>query len=87
MQELLTTLLPIWGPAITAILATVASVCIAINKITQAVNIMSNSVELKELVKSLKIQIAQNEELKRTNKILIDELTKIKGYVDKQKEG
>lgn len=90
-MELITTLLmtylPMYAPAIVAILAIVAAVIPYLVKAHEALKAFKDSQEYKELLKQLKTQSAENRELVRCNKLLLDEITKIKGYADaKSKE-
>ena len=43
--------------------------------------------EMKRMEKMLSSRMCEEEELIRCNKLLLDELTKIKGYADHKKEG
>ena len=90
-MELITTLLmtylPMYAPAIVAILAIVAAVIPYLVKAHDALKAFKDSQEYRELLKQLKTQSAENRELVRCNKLLLDEITKIKGYADaKSKE-
>lgn len=82
MEAFIASIIPIWGPAIAAVLSVVVSVCVALSKISAALTEFKQSAEMKELIAALKTQTAQNEELQRVNKLLVDEITKIKGYAD-----
>lgn len=78
----------IWAPSLIAVLGTVSTVILAIAKCKEAAEKWKNDETIKDM-KTQFIQMAsQNEELVRTNKLLLDEITKIKNYADeKKKEG
>ena len=84
----------IWGPSIVAILSIAATIIGAYAKVKKAVaetklaaeELKSNET-IMEMKRELKAQTAANEELIRTNKLLIDQLTKIKDYADLKKQG
>ena len=72
-------------PAIVAVLGVVGTIIPAILKIREALIEFKKSDELKEIINLLKTQSAENAELKRCNNLLLEELTKIKGYADIKK--
>ena len=72
----------LWAPSIVAVLGIVATIIPAILKIREALIEFKKSDELKEIIKLLKKQSTENAELKEYNKLLLDEITKIKGYSD-----
>ena len=78
----------IWAPSLVAILGTITTVILAINKCRDAILDWKND-ETLHGVKNELVKISQeNEELVRCNKLLLEELTKIKGYADaKNREG
>ena len=78
----------IWAPSLVAILGTITTVILAINKCRDAILDWKNDKTLHG-VKNELVKISQeNEELVRCNKLLLEELTKIKGYADaKNREG
>lgn len=78
----------IWAPSLVAILGTITTVILAINKCRDAILDWKND-ETLHGVKDELVKISQeNEELVRCNKLLLEELTKIKGYADaKNREG
>lgn len=78
----------IWAPSLVAILGTITTVILAINKYRDAILDWKND-ETLHGVKNELVKISQeNEELVRCNKLLLEELTKIKGYADaKNREG
>lgn len=78
----------IWAPSLVAILGTITTVILAINKCRDAILAWKND-ETLHGVKNELVKISQeNEELVRCNKLLLEELTKIKGYADaKNREG
>lgn len=88
-MELITTLLmtylPMYAPAIVAILAIVAAVIPYLVKAHEALKAFKESQELRDIIKQLKEQSAENKELARCNKLLLDKITKIQGYADAKK--
>ena len=83
MEETITLILQyasIWAPALVAIFSTAASVIFAIAKVKTALTEMTQSKN--NLGQKVSQLITENQELNRTNKILIDEITRIKGYAD-----
>lgn len=77
----------IWMPSIASILGTVIVLINSKEKLKGAINDMkSASVELKndksmkELIAALKQQSNENETLKRQNRLILEQLTKIKNY-------
>ena len=83
----------IWGPSLVAIFSIVATILGAYTKVKLAVaeskkatEELRSSTEIKELKEQVKSQVLTQEELIRTNKILIDKIAKIQGYADLIKE-
>ena len=77
----------IWMPSVASILGTVIVLINSKEKLKGAIDDMkSASVELKndksmkELIAALKQQSAENETLKRQNRLILEQLTKIKNY-------
>lgn len=78
----------IWAPSLVAILGIVSTVLVALSKTKEAFIKLNKDETLKELKTEMKRLISENEELVRCNKLLLDNYTKIKDYVDtKKKEG
>lgn len=88
-MEIIINTLAIWGPSLVAILGIVASVIGAITKVNNAIS--ESKAAITEIRKTedfakLSAEVSrvanENAELVRTNKLLLDELTKIEGYAD-----
>ena len=85
MEVILTSILAhvsIWAPSLVAILGIVATVVIAINKTLTAINNLKNSADFAAVTKKLNSLAAENQELARVNKLLLERITKIKDYAD-----
>ena len=82
----LTEMLILWLPALVAILGTVGTVLGALAKTKAAVAEFKDSTELKSAITEMKRLSAENQELNRNYKLLLDEITKIKGYADAKKK-
>jgi hypothetical protein len=85
MMEILMTYVAIWAPSLVAVLGTVAAVVLAINKATAAIRDIKLDKTFVELNNKLSTMAKENEELVKCNKLLLDQITKIKDYAD-QKE-
>lgn len=88
MEAILATIIQyvsIWAPSLVAILGIVASVIMAIAKVKDAIGEMKNTRD--NLVVEVQELIAKNEELTHTNKLLLDQITRIKDYSDNIKKG
>lgn len=88
MEEIIKIILEyaaIWGPSLVAMLGTVAAVLTAIGKCKEAAEKLKSDPTLTNLGNEFKAMAAQNEELVRCNKLLLDELTKIHNYADYKK--
>ena len=77
----------IWGPAITAIIGIVITLIkqakdtkASINEIKSAAKEIRDEKSIQELVRELQVSRADNEELKRQNKLILEQLTKVKNY-------
>lgn len=70
----------IWAPSLVAVFGVVATVLVAISKTKAAIKEYTNSTEIAELRAEIHRLASSNEELNRTNKILVDEMAKIKDY-------
>lgn len=77
----------IWAPSLVAILGTVATVILSISKVKSAIDTLKDEAAIKELNAKLKDLAAENAEIVRCNKLLLDQITKIQGYADHKKEG
>ena len=76
----------IWLPSLTAILGIVATILSAFGKTKKAIAELKDSTELREATAELKRLSAENKELNRNQKLLLDQITKIKGYSDAMKK-
>lgn len=78
----------IWVPSIVAILGVISTILVALNKTKEAFAKLNKDETLKELKTQLTKVIKDNQELRAYEKVLVDEMTKIKNYVeDLKKEG
>lgn len=85
MEEIIKIILEyaaIWGPSLVAVLGTVYTVLVAIGKCKEAADKLKNDTTLKDLGTQFARLAKDNEDLVYTNKLLLDEITKIKGYAD-----
>lgn len=76
----------IWLPSLVSILGIVATLCGAFAKTKAAIAELKDSEELKSATSEMKRLASENQELIRNQKLLLDEITKIKGYSDAKKE-
>lgn len=79
-------MLIIWLPSLAAILGIVATIMSALGKTKAAIAELKDSTELKDATAEMKRVAAENQELIRCNKLLLDQITRIKGYADTKKE-
>lgn len=89
MEEILTIIMEhvtIWAPSLVAIFGTVFSIVLALGKLNEAINNFRADHTLADVNSKLKQLTAQNAELIRCNKLLLDKITKIKGYADHKEE-
>lgn len=77
----------IWMPSIASILGTVIVLINSKEKLKGAINDMKaasvelkNDQSIKELIATIKQQSNENETLKRQNRLILEQLTKIKNY-------
>lgn len=86
--EMIIEYIVIWVPSLTAIATTIGAILTCLKQFNKAAEKWKNDETIKELRAQFLQMAAQNEELVRTNKLLLDEITKIKNYADeKKKEG
>jgi hypothetical protein len=76
----------IWAPSLVAILGVVTTILVALGKTKDAFAKLNKDETLKEINTKLTQVANENEELVRCNKLLLDEITKIKGYADTKKK-
>lgn len=77
----------IWAPSLVAALSVVTTVLVALGKTKEAFEKLNKDETLKDVKANLNKVAADNEELIRCNKLLLDEITKIKDYADTKKGG
>ena len=76
----------IWAPSLVAILGVVTTILVSLGKTKEAFAKLNKDETLKAVNTKLTKVVNENEELIRCNKLLLDELTKIKGYADAKKK-
>lgn len=81
-MELILTYVSMWAPALVAILGVVASVIFAIAKVKSAINDFRKSDDIANLTVEINRLAAENKELRRTENLLLDEITKIENYAE-----
>lgn len=86
MLETIINLASIWAPSVVAILGIVATVIGAIQKTQAVISELKADTTLKDVNVKLTKLANENAELVKCNKLLIDEITKIQGYVDSKEE-
>lgn len=89
MEEIITLIIEYWSmwvPSILSCLAVLAGVIPVIVKVKDGLNEIKKTQEFKEVKTKLEEVAAENQELIRCNKLLIDKITKIEGYADATKE-
>lgn len=79
-------MLIIWLPALVSILGIVGTVVSSFAKTKKAIAELKDSTELREATAEMKRLASENQELIRNQKLLLDQITKIKGYSDAKKE-
>lgn len=91
MFETIIACLVAWAPSIVAILGVVGTIIAAFNVLGKhlaeakaTITELKGTKEWKEASTKLANLAAQNEELVRCNKLLLDQLTRIKGYADEK---
>jgi hypothetical protein len=89
-MEIILTYAALYGPALVSILGIATTILVAINRFREeAAKLKTNEVitTQQEMATNLKTLVDQNRDLSTANKYLVDQLTKINGYVDaKEKE-
>lgn len=74
----------IWLPALVSILGIVGTVLSALGKTKKAIAELKDSTELREATAEMKRLATENQELIRTQKLLLDNITRIRDYADKE---
>jgi hypothetical protein len=82
----LTEMIIIWLPALVSILGIVGTVLGSIAKTKSAIAELKDSTELKNATLEMKRLSAENQELIRTQKLLLEEITRIQNYADEVKK-
>lgn len=75
----------IWAPSLVAILGVCTTVLIALSKTKEAFEKLNKDETLKEVNNKLSTLSRENAELVRCNKLLLEQITKIKNYADEIK--
>ena len=81
-MELILTYVSMWAPALVAILGVVASVVFAIAKVKSAITDFRKSDDIADLTTEINRLAAENKEIRRTENLILDELTKIENYAE-----
>lgn len=81
-MEMILSMVSIWAPSLVAILGIVASVVAAATKVKTAIAELKDDATIKEQTKEIQKLTAENKEIIRCNKLLLEQITKIKGYAD-----
>lgn len=77
----------IWAPSLVAILGMVTTILIAIGKTKEAFSALKKDETLKDVREELMEANQKNTELVESQKLLLDEITKIKNYYENVKRG
>lgn len=85
-METILSYIAIWSPALVAVLGVITTVVLALGKLFKAVQDFKNDKSMVDLTGALDTLRRENEELIRCNKLLLDQITKIKGYADIKQE-
>lgn len=76
----------IWAPSLAAIVGIAFTVLIALGKMKSTIDDFKKDKTIEDLCKKIDELTAQNAAEHHANKLLVDEFTKIKDYVDKIKK-
>ena len=82
MIDLIVSYASIWAPSLVAIIGTIASIVMAIRKAQKAIDDLRKDETIKQVSKELKDAVSTNKELVECNKLLLDRITQIEGYVE-----
>lgn len=74
----------IWAPSLVAILGVVVSVIKALHASKEAINEVRSTSDFQELKNEVSKVLKENRELKEINKIAVEKVSSIKGYVDQK---
>ena len=72
----------IFAPSLAAILGVVVIIVCALARISSAIASIKKDVDVAQLSKQLSETAATNQELTKTNKVLLDRVTSVNDYVD-----
>ena len=89
MEEILQIIIEyvsIWAPSLVSIIGIVVTILTALGRTKEAFENLKADKTLLELNKKLEKLASENEELVRCNKLLLDNITKIKDYANCKKE-
>ena len=81
MTELIS-YIAIFAPSLAAILGVVVIIVCALAKVSSAIASIKKDVDVAQLSKQLSETAATNQELAKTNKVLLDRVTSVNDYVD-----
>ena len=84
--QIITEHLAIWAPSLVSIVGIIVAIIPTVQKIADHLKALKEDKTLVELSNKLERLASDNKELVRCNKLLIDQLTKIKDYADHKKE-
>ena len=76
----------IWVPSLVAVLGIITTVLKSLNATKAELKRLREDETIKKLAKDFQDMAAANDELVYSNKLLLDEITHIKGYADALKE-
>ena len=82
--EIIVQYVSIWAPSLVAMLGVVTAVLVALGKTKAAINEFKSDKCLKELTTKVEELATENAELVNCNKLLLDEITRIKDYAKKK---
>lgn len=82
LYELLINHASIWCPALASILGIGVTVICALSKVKASITEFKKEDVMTELTEQLKLQNDYNQQLVKTNKLLLDKYTKIREYAD-----
>ena len=92
-MELILSYAAMWAPSLIAMLGIAATVITAIAKVKSAIDDLKSKDAVSAVIQSeenlqkeISVLVAQNKELAKANKCLVDRITKIQDYVDHTKE-
>ena len=84
--QIITEYLAIWAPSLVSIVGIIVAIIPTVQKIADHLKALKEDKTLVELSNKLERLASDNKELVRCNKLLIDQLAKIKDYADQKKE-